>query len=612
MTVKKKIWWLFIFFALFSIGLWHQLSYPRFSFIHIPIHRRQALEIAERFLAKERQVDISEYQRVLVFISDENADHYLQKAIGLKGEENFIREHNFDLFLWVVRFFKENTQEEYRLTVSATTGQITAFYHTIEQTAYRDPMDSEVALKEATRFLKERFHFDPERYVWQGRLQTHFDHRTEYKFSWKKKNADIPWTTEPDSGSAKLIIGATVSGNEILGFSKNTLDIPEKFYITEAKVRQVANFLSTISFVLYLALLTAATFFVILRRNHLAMHVVKNFFIAVTIVLFSLTLLDSVNYLQNTLFNYSTSVSLKSYLWLYVLRLIVSSFLVTISILMPSLSGESLQYEQFPSKREGGLRHYILSAFFSRSVTRSILLGYLAAMIMFGIQSLAFYFGREFCGVWMEHRRLTQISTNYFPFLAAFILGFNASVIEEITFRIFAISWFKKVTKNTALAVLIASVLWGLSHSNYEIFPMWFRSIEVSLLGIFLSYVYLQFGIIAAIVAHYLFDVFWMTTAFLLGKSHPSDFYSSLGILVIPLLWAGIAFVVNTSDQENQMRWKLNRHQIFNLKVLSHFLNNHRALADWSQEDIRKELISHGWDIAVIEAALEGYAKKRA
>ncbi len=609
MTIKKNTWIVLVLLVLLSLAFWTQFTLPRFSFIDIPINRQKALKIAEEYMTKERGVDVNAYRHATVFITLEGADHFLQRALGNRGEWKFIRKHDYDLFLWIVRFFKENEQEEYRLSVSASSGQICGFRHAIASTDRREYIDEEKAKEKAVAFLTEKFDFDLDDFEFQGRLQTQMDNRTEYKFSWKKKDAHVPWSNESDKGEAKLLMGATISGDEILVFSKYNLEIPEKFSLEETKRFTINRFISIICYTAYFSLIAGAIFFVILRRNHLPMHVVKRFIIWLAAAIFIWITLDDFNQFEHILFNYPTTISLKSHLSLYVVNLLIASFKASLLILMPGLSGESLQHEQFPDKREGGFRHYLMSTFLSRHVSQVILLGYLTAIIMLGIQSLSFYFGQKLCGVWMEHRYLTQITTNYFPFLATFVMGFQAGIFEEILFRIFAISWLKKLTQNTILSVILASALWGLGHSNYEIFPMWFRAVEIFFLGLFLSSIYLRFGIIPVVVGHYLFDVFWGATSFIFGRVSTFDFYTSLGILLLPLGWAVVAFVINRPDIETPMRWRLNKHQLFNLEVLKTYLKTNPVYITKPSEEVRKELATHGWDMGVVEAALESQSQ---
>ncbi|MFH1360805.1 MAG: CPBP family glutamic-type intramembrane protease [Candidatus Omnitrophota bacterium] len=604
MPIKLKIWITFLVCAILSAAVWYALSYPEFSFVELAIDRKEATNIAKAFLTDKRGIDPSAFQDVAVFTGDHAADQYLQKTLGIKKEREFLAQHDFDLFLWVVRFFRENEKEEYRLSVSASTGEITSFKHIIADTDKREDISQDQARLIASNFLKTTFPFNPEDYTQQAQQASKLENRTNYSFNWEKKDVRIPWSQEPESGNAKLLRGATVSGDEVLSFYKNQLQIPEKYNRTLAKQRTVGDNISIVFHVLYVVILTAGTFFVIARRNHLAMHKAKNFMIGLAVVLFALSLLDYANEPQNILFHYPTTSSMTSYLYRMISTIILVTFYVTIAILMPGLSGESLHHEMLPEKKRGSFLFYINSTFFSNRIFSLVTLGYLTFIIMLGIQSIAFHFGRQYLGVWTERAWMTQLSSSALPFLAAFIIGVKASFIEEITFRIFAISWIRKISKSLLVAVAVSSIIWGFGHSHYPVFPMWFRGIEVTLLGLLLSYVYLTYGIIPVLVAHYSFDVFWCGSNMLFGKVSPLNFYSVLFVLSLPLIYGILSALINKPEKENPMRWKFNKHQIYNLGVLKAYLNQSKMETNQTPQEIREELITHNWDVAVVEEAL--------
>ena len=134
---------------------------------------------------------------------------------------------------------------------------------------------------------------------------------------------------------------------------------------------------------------------------------------------------------------------------------------------------------------------------------------------------------------------------------------------------------------------------------------MWFRGIEVSCLGFFLAFVYLRYGIIPVIIGHYLFDVFWNTAEYLFGSVKPFYFYSSLSVLLLPLAFGLIAYFVNKMPELKEMKWRLSKHQEFNLNILRSFLEkNKNMFENKTKDEVKKEIASHGWDMAVVEVAL--------
>lgn len=605
MKISRASLTTFILLSAVSIAVWFRFTYPQLAFLNFSVGRPQALAIAKDYLA-EHGYGVSSYRSAAIFNFDANADRFLQKTIGFRKLIPYVNEHNLDMFYWVIRFFKENQTEEFRLAVSSATGEVIFFNHIIEETAARPAVTKEEAMAAVLKFFKEKFSFDSEKYELVGDLETIRDYRKDFKFSWRKKEGQIPWGEGEHQGFAKIITRATISGGEILLFSKNELQIPEQFS-RDLKAKEVlGQNLTLIVKVFYYVLFVASIFVLLVRRSHLVMSTTKRFYLGVVVVSFALSVLSFFNFMDDTFFNYPTTSPINSYFWQLAVNTLISLVMVTIAVIMPGLSGELLHYEIFKNKREGAFLHNVVSSFFTRSVTRSILIGYFTFFIMLGIQSSLVETGQRFWGVWVEHNWLTQLSSAYIPFLAAFTIGYKASVSEELMFRLFAISWGKKLINSTVTVIIVSSLIWGLGHANYPVFPMWFRGVEVTLLGIFLSVVYLRFGLLAVIIGHYLFDAFWSSAGYILGHTTPYYLSSSLFVMFLPLIFALAAFLVNKPEDEKPMHWKLNKHQLYNLKVLQTFLRqNEGQFANKSKEEIAREIISHGWDIAVVETALE-------
>ncbi len=587
---------------------WFQYMYPNYSLANISITKTEALDIAQRYLASQRHVDLNPFVQSIVFIVDDQTDRYLQRTLDFRQEMQFLKKHDFEIFFWLVRFFKENKKEEYRLTVSCATGEITGFIHTIDDSDARSYVDVQVAQQKAMDFLRSQFRINFDDYEFSSQITKKYDNRIDYAFTWQKKNAIINWynPSDPNSlpGKARILMGATVSGDEVLIFSKNKLAVPDQFTRYVKRISDTGRNLFLVFKTFHLLIIAAATFFVILRRNHLVMHQMKRFSIVITAAMFCFNLLYNINDLQGILFQYNSTSSLASFMFRYVLDSIFYSFFTVVATLVICLAGESLHYEVAKSQKEGGILFYLRTTIFTRPVSQRIILGYLIAVIMLGIQAVAFQIGQKYFGVWREQRWLSQISTAYLPFLTTFIIGFNASVFEEITYRLFSISWGKRLFKSAVLASIVSSLIWGFGHSSYPVYPMWFRGLEVTCLGFFLSFIYLRFGLVSVIVAHYLFDVFWSSAPYFLGKSDPVYFYSCMAVLCLPWGVAVVAFVLNRKESECAFVWQLNKHQLFNLNVLNTFLAQ-KNFHGQQKAEIKKELIDHGWDIAVVETALD-------
>jgi hypothetical protein len=601
MKISAKGWLLFIVVAAFCLALAYGFWHPLLSFVDLSVARGEAVSKAEHYLRSSGQ-DPKAYLRAAVFTSDDWPDRYLQKTLGLRQEEEFIRRHGYDMFSWKVRFFKELQKEEYSVRISSRTGEVIGFAHLIEDTEARQDLGKEVARQKAQEFLRNKFRIDFKEYDFHAEQAQKFDKRIDYSFSWEKKGVYIPW--RKGEGGAKLLIGATVCGGEISQFYKSSLDIPEKFQRYIQKQLSLGDYLFSISFLLFMAWVAWAIFLIVKRKSQFIVRVTKGWFVSLAVFLMAMNLTSALNNLQAVFMGYSTSVPMANFIGIFLINFFISLIYLGMIFVMPGLAGESLRSEVLPENKFSSFLHYLRSTFYSRSVAGSILFGYLVFIIALGLQAAMFYLGQRFLGVWRESVRLTYFSSAYLPVLSVFVVAASASLSEETIFRLFGISWAKKYLRSTAIAVIMSALLWGFSHSNYAIFPVWFRGIEVSLLGILYGVIFLRFGIIPVLVAHYLFDIFWGGADYLTGKAPVYLFAGCLFIFLLPLVFALVAYLANRQDKEMAPEMILNRTEKYNLEVLTAFVSAKKSQG-LSEDEIRQGLIKHNWDIILVRLALE-------
>jgi hypothetical protein len=601
MKIKNRDWVIFILLAILCFGFWYKLEYPRFNFVNLSFNKQQALTESDNYL-KAKGVDTNKYIKSVIFSLDSGFNRYFQHAVGLKAEEEFISQHDYDLFYWLVRFFKESQKEEFWVYISPRSGKIIKFIHSIEDLESRIDLGKAIAKQKAAEFLKGNFGIDLSRYDFHEEKIKRYEKRTEYIFSWEKKNIYIPW--KEGQGGAKLLTEVTVSGDEVREFSKNNLELPEKFnrYVQSQFI--LGEYLYSIFYIIILGLLGWSVNIVLKRRNDTVMRLTRKWFYYAAGFLVIINIADIFNNLQLVFISYPTSSSLGSFFGLAVTKWIFDIGFLALGFIIPGIAGESLRSEVLPKNKFSSFLGYIKSSFLNRGLTRSILLGYLIWVIMLGLQAIIFYNGQKFLGVWREFSTLTYFSSAYIPLLSAFVIGATASLNEEITFRLFGISLAKKYLRNSILAVIVTSVIWGMGHTLYAIFPVWFRIIEISLIGIFYGFIFIRFGLMPLIVAHYLFDVFWCSAAYILGHSNWYLFSNAIGLLCIPLFLAAIAYFLNRTEQEKQIREVLDKIQEYNLGVLIAFISAKRAQG-CSTETIKEELIRHNWDHLLVNLAIE-------
>ncbi|MEU8389264.1 CPBP family glutamic-type intramembrane protease [Micromonospora sp. NPDC048842] len=83
----------------------------------------------------------------------------------------------------------------------------------------------------------------------------------------------------------------------------------------------------------------------------------------------------------------------------------------------------------------------------------------------------------------------------------------QSSIGEEAVFRLLAVPVVLWLTGQPLLAALVAAVLWAGTHSGSMVRPRWIRFAELTLIGVTLGLVAIEIGIVAALVAHALYNL---------------------------------------------------------------------------------------------------------
>lgn len=601
MKITIKEWIIFIATAVFGLFLWYCFGYSQFKFIDLSVDKKNAVKKADDYL-NLKGINTKSYRKVAVFSSDNWSDRYLQKTIGLKEEEGFIASHNYELFSWHVRYFKELQKEEYLVEVSSKSGEVLSFAHLIDDVEARLDLGKEAARKKAEEFLSDTYSLSLEKFDFHEEQVVRYDQRIDYVFSWEKKGVYIPW--KKDQGGAKLLSGATISGDEVRGFYKSALDIPEKFVRFIENQLVFGQYLSGFSALTFIILLSWSVFILVKRRSDVVARICKKWYLYLFLFLIGIHFLEVFNNLDEIIAGYSTSIRLQSFIGLFFFKFSINLLFISIVFIVPGIAGESLRAENLPDNKYSSFLHYLQSSFYSRSMSSSIILGYFLFFIFLGMQSALFSFGQKYLGVWKEWVSLVQLSSAHIPFLNALIVGISASLNEEVLFRLFGISWAKKYFRNTLLAVIISAVIWGFGHTSYAVFPVWFRGLEVTAMGLVYGFVFLRYGIIPLIVAHYLFDVYWGSAAYLLGNSTIYLFAGSLGVLLLPLVFAAAAYLLNKPDQEKEIKVALSSVQVYNLAILKAFVLSKKT-EGMQIDKLKEELLNNNWDPALVTLAIK-------
>ncbi len=180
-------------------------------------------------------------------------------------------------------------------------------------------------------------------------------------------------------------------------------------------------------------------------------------------------------------------------------------------------------------------------------VMRSAVLSYLFAFAMLGLQPVIFLLLEKVIGTWST----TDVTMSPYNMSALWlmpVLAWAAAISEEAVFRFFGIGIFRKWFKNTFLAALLPTLFWALGHVTYPFYPATTRLIELMIIGLLFSFIFVRYGFITAMFTHAIFNSAAVGSSLIMVGT-TKNIVSAVFFLVLPLI---IAYVLKMWDDKKK------------------------------------------------------------
>ncbi|MDO7907042.1 type II CAAX endopeptidase family protein [Paenibacillus sp. JX-17] len=142
---------------------------------------------------------------------------------------------------------------------------------------------------------------------------------------------------------------------------------------------------------------------------------------------------------------------------------------------------------------------------FASYTLHSMYRGYLWALILLGVQSVIFVILQLTIHTWSTTDETQSPYNTIYPWLMP-ILAWMAGIGEEGVYRLFGIPMLKKIVRSTFVASLLSSLIWAFGHTLYPIYPVSTRPIELAIIGLLFSFVFLRYGFATVVFSHVVFD----------------------------------------------------------------------------------------------------------
>lgn len=296
-------------------------------------------------------------------------------------------------------------------------------------------------------------------------------------------------------GEAFLQLHISIRGGEIISF-RPVFPIPKDHQLWQQKQDDSAAFMSRISLIMSIVMMVAALVFVIRYRKTVS----YSTGIVLSIMFAIIYSINNINLYPG--FRASSGISEQNgfygLIYIFLMQLII--ILITVSVYFSYAAGVEMWKRQgwnfYPRWRQES---------FGLDLRQGMGRGYLLCLVLLGAQSVLFLIAEKHFDMWATNDPATSPYNMFWPILFP-LLAWAAAISEEAIYRVFGIILFKNLFRNTFLAVLIPSMIWALGHTQYSVFPVYTRFIEVTLLGIIFGYAFLKYGFLTVLFAHAIMD----------------------------------------------------------------------------------------------------------
>ncbi len=522
----------FIFLLISILGIAGYLVISRQIFpelnINLNISRGEAQQRSEQWL-QQAGVDTSKYIKSVQFSNNDSTITFLDKHLS-SVEAGKLLNDQIPAWTYTTRFFIPSQEEEYDVSYD-NLGRLSRWYHTIPETQAGTTVSVATAQTIAEEFIRTRTQVTLADYKLIETDEHQLPNRKDQNFTYERQGFSLADATQ------RLYV--TVSADQVSSFN-SSLKLPEEYRRHEAELRSRRNTVSMVGSIA-LSLLLTLPFFIILvlqfKKRQLLYRVALpwGILVATIVALGMVNDLPSINYYYSTLTSWSQHIAENIY------GSVFGVIAAGCGTFFTLLVCEAIYREVFPNKP--ALKTLFTKAIWQHSSYRTaLIIGTLGGIAVLLYQAAFYYFGKNF-GVWSPtDSAIDQVFNGYVSWVTILLVGVLPALSEELLFRVFGISFFKKLFKKTWPGVIITTVIWASLHAAYPQEPFFIRIVELIPVGLFFSYLFLRFGLLASMTAHFTLNSV-LTLQLLLKDQYVANQITASLLVALPLILYAVSLM---------------------------------------------------------------------
>ena len=499
------------------------------------ITREQARARADSFLLAH---DLSPggARRAIRFQSHDSLRTYVELAGGGPDSLNALV-HGRDVapFTWSVRAFQPGDVHEVRVDL-APDGRILGFERTLAEADRRPALDADSARRLASAVLVDWIGEPRDR--WRA-IASSYDtrkgsNRIDRSFTFERADRRV--------AGAPIRVDIVIAG-DLPTRARHFVEIPESFQRRYREMRS-SNELFALVASLGALLIAVAGVAALVAYSRMRRVRWREAFV-VGGVIGALAFIAALNEMPGGWFDYDTALSPSTFVAMLAGGALAQGAATALLGGLTLAAAEAATRDAFP----GQLDWWKLWRYRgTREVAGQVAGGYAAAAIAFAYVAVFYLATRTLFGWWVPGELLddpNQIASPM-PWISGIAISLNAGVWEEALFRALPLALLStqlgarpRRTAWMAGGVILTALIFGFAHASYDSWPPYSRGVEIFLDACFWALLFLRFGLLVTVVAHYAFDL--VLFGLFAASGSAAEYRITAAILLAALLAPAIA-----------------------------------------------------------------------
>lgn len=456
--------------------------------------------------------------------SDEK--NFIELEYGTRRLEQLERA-GLAVWYWTGRWFRPGVNEEHSVWLNPR-GDLVGYWRTVDDAEKIPSLSQNAARTLATDFLRARVGHHPSgRLTSVGESFERRPNRVDYTFTWERPDlrlADAPYE-----------LTVTIQGNVVGGYGEG-LTVPEWWTRKFARQRQVNELCEQVAGFGLMALILAllVVFVRAIARGDVRWRRAAPWVWPLTFGLVTLAL--RLNAVPSALFDYETTQNWSAFLAEYALGSLRDALLAAGGAWLLLVVVDPVYRAGFPGAP--ALERILGPEALRRPSTVTALgVGIVAAVVSLAYVA-TFYVVSNHFGAWCPvDIDASKTLSGWLPWVESLNVGLSAAFDEELLFRVVAILLIWRVVRVRWIAVVLAAALWAFLHSGYPQLPGYIRGVELTVVGVAWGALFLRYGLVATLTAHYLYNC-WLGSFVVFASGSLSNQIGAVAVSVWPIaLW---------------------------------------------------------------------------